>query len=328
MPKISVLVAVYNATDYLAKCLDSLLGQTLHDLEIICIDDASTDGSLAMLHDYASRDRRIVVIHQDTNTGQGHARNHGLQSATGELIAFLDSDDWMAPDCLEQAAAVFDNNPATDCVLLQVKNYRADDDSYSDYPMPPFEVMSGREAFEKSIDWSLHGWYLARRELYERFPYDETCHSYSDDNTTRLHYFHSRQVRLCQGIYYYRNNASSVTHKPSVHRFDYMRANESMKRQLAQLGVDERIMRQYETIRLLVLVDSYMVYYCHGSQLSAADRAYVLGEMRRIWGTLERQRLDPRISRKFGYRPMPAWWLFRLQEWIYFSLRALLGKNT
>jgi len=327
MPKISVLVAVYNATDYLPQALDSLLSQTLSDIEIICIDDCSTDGSLSMLHDYARRDHRIVVIHQDKNTGQRHARNEGLKVARGELVAFVDSDDWISPDCLELAARTFDEHPQTDCVLLHVKNYLADKDIFSDYPMEPFEVLSGREAFERSIDWSIHGWYIARREMYERDPYDETCHSYSDDNTTRIHYFKSREVRCCNGIFYYRNYSQSVTHRPSIHRFDYLRANESMKRQLLALGVEERILRQYETVRLLVLVDSYMVYHCHYGDLSAEARVYALSEMRRVWGNLERSLLHPTVARKFGYRPLRWWWLFRLQEWLYFTLRGFLGKN-
>lgn len=327
MPKVSVLVPVYNSVRYLPQSLDSLLRQTLTDIEIICIDDASTDGSLAMLNDYARRDGRIKVLHQEHNTGQAHARNYGLQHSTGDYIAFLDSDDWISDDCLEQAVRTLDTFPLTDCVLLHVRYYYPDSDTYTDYNMQSFLRLSGREAFELSLDWSIHGWYVARRSLYERDPYDESCHSYSDDNTTRLHYYNSREVRTCDGVFYYRCNPDSVTHKVSLHRFDYMLANESMKRHLQRLGVGEPLMCKYETIRLLVLVDSYMVYHCHGSDLSAAERRQVLSEMRRVRSTLERHRLDPRVSRKFGYMVMPSWWLFRAQEWLYFTLRSLLRKN-
>lgn len=328
MPKVSVLVAVYNAATYLPKSLDSLLSQTFGDIEIICIDDCSTDNSLDILNMYAARDSRFIVLHLTRNQGQAVARNEGIKVSTGELIAFCDSDDWMAPDCLEQAVAVFDAHPQTDCVLLHVKNYWPDRDAYSDYPMPYFEVLSGREAFEGSIDWSIHGWYIARREMYLSDPYDTTCMSYSDDNTTRIHYYKSREVRCCHGVFYYRNYADSVTKKPSVRRFDYLRANESMKRQLEQLGVEERIMCQYETIRMLVLVDCYMVYHCHGRSLSAADRRWALSELRRVWHTIDVSRLDPKVTRKFGYRHLHSWTLFRLQEWTYFTLRGLLGRNS
>ena len=79
MPKVSVLVAVYNAEPFLSKCLDSLVNQTLKDIQIICVDDASIDGSLALLRDYAARDSRIEVITLQANQGQAHARNVALQ---------------------------------------------------------------------------------------------------------------------------------------------------------------------------------------------------------------------------------------------------------
>ena len=327
MPKVSVLVAVYNDGKHLAQSLGSLLRQTLSDIEIVCIDDNSTDDSLSILNDYARRDSRVVVIHQDVNTGQARARNNGLLRATGEYIAFLDSDDWMSDDCLEQAARVLDDHPDTGCVLLHVKNYMEGKNICEDYPMEPFEVMTGREAFELSLDWSIHGWYVARRKLYEDDHYDETCRSYSDDNTTHLHYYKSCEVRCCEGMFYYRINTVSVTHQASVRRFDWMRANESMKNHLEKLGVEERIMRRWETIRMLTLVDCYMFYHVRGRELSPTNRRYALSELRRVWGNIDRSMLDPSKVNKFGYRPMPCWWLFRLQEWVYFTIRGLMGKN-
>lgn len=327
MPKVSVLVAVYNASRYLAQCLDSLLSQTLTDIEIICTDDCSTDDSLDILRDYERRDSRVVVVHQEENTGQAHARNHGLQYATGELIAFVDSDDWIAPDCLEKAARTLDEHPDTGCVLLHVKRFIMEKGTCQDYPMEPFEVLSGREAFRRSLDWSIHGWYVARRELYDNDPYDETCRSYSDDNTTHIHYYKSREVRCCEGLFYYRVHGESVTNKASLRHFDWMRANESMKQQLQSLGVEEDIMRQWETIRMLILVDCYMVYHCHGHELPPDHRRQALAEMRRVWHTIDCRLLGTAKTRKFGYRHTPAWTLFRLQEWAYFTLRGLLGKN-
>ncbi|WP_278582648.1 glycosyltransferase family 2 protein, partial [Prevotella denticola] len=97
MPKISVLVAVYNTAEYLPQCLDSLLNQTLKDVEVVCVDDASTDDSLDILHQYAARDTRLKVIALDENRGQAHARNIGLSCATGDYIGFVDSDDWLGP---------------------------------------------------------------------------------------------------------------------------------------------------------------------------------------------------------------------------------------
>ena len=326
MSKVTVLVAVYNAEAFLPACLDSLMSQTMADLQVVCVNDGSTDGSLAVLQEYARRDGRIEVYSLDGNHGQAYVRNVALSHACGELVCFLDADDWFSPDALQLAVAEANAHEDADCVLFDVQ-YEYADGHAEPYTMPTFEQLSGEEAFRLSLDWQVHGIYLVRAELHKRFPYDDTCKSFSDDNTTRLHFLSSRSVRRCQGVYHYRQHAASVTYAVSVRRFDLLRANESMKRQLQQMNASEEVMRRWETMRLLTLVDLYMFYHCHGSELPYADRIYGRNELRRVWGNIERSLVERKTSRKFGYCLMPAWWLFRAEEWLYFSLRGILGKN-
>lgn len=101
-PKVSVIMPVYNAHDYLEQCLSSVLNQTLQEIEIICVDDDSKDDSLAILQRLAAADSRLTVIHQE-NGGAGAARNNGLQYSTGEYLSILDCDDFFEPDMLEKA---------------------------------------------------------------------------------------------------------------------------------------------------------------------------------------------------------------------------------
>ncbi len=100
MPKISIIVPVYNVEKYLSTCLDSLINQTLKDIEIICINDGSTDNSLNILNEYAQKDTRIVVIYKE-NSGPGSCRNLGIEKATGKYIQFVDSDDWIEKETCE-----------------------------------------------------------------------------------------------------------------------------------------------------------------------------------------------------------------------------------
>jgi glycosyltransferase involved in cell wall biosynthesis len=93
---ISVIVPVYNVEPYLRKCLDSIVSQTYQDLEILVIDDGSTDGSGKICDEY-KRDQRVRVFHTE-NAGLSAARNLGLDKAHGEWIEFIDSDDWVEPD--------------------------------------------------------------------------------------------------------------------------------------------------------------------------------------------------------------------------------------
>jgi glycosyltransferase, group 2 family protein len=326
MSKISVLVAVYNTEKYLRQCLDSLLGQTLDDIEIICVDDASTDSSPDILREYIAADNRIKLITLKENRGQAHARNQALKISTGEYIAFLDSDDYLASDALEQIVGTFDRHPTTDAVLFKVINIFPDANE-TPYPMPEFEQMNGYDAFVDSLTWKIHGVYAVRRSIHLKFPYDETARAFSDDNTTRLHYLNSRHVRLSRGIYYYRQHPQSVTHSISLRRFDYLLANESMKRQLLQLHSSSEILDIYENVRWLNLVDLYMFYYLHRRHFSLDARRQALSRLRHTRLTIETSRLRPSLRHKFGYRVMPSWPLFRLQEELYFFLRSLVGRN-
>ena len=103
-PKISIIIPVYNVEKYLAKCLDSVLAQTFGDFEVLCVDHSSTDGSLAILQEYAGKDERIKIIPcVNTRGGPGQARNAGLDHVRGKYTYFLDSDDWIDPTLCEKA---------------------------------------------------------------------------------------------------------------------------------------------------------------------------------------------------------------------------------
>ena len=100
-PKVSVIIPVYNTEKYLRECLDSVVNQTLKDIEIICIDDGSTDNSLSILNEYAEHDDRFTIITQE-NQGAGAARNKGMEVAKGEYLYFLDSDDYICINAIKK----------------------------------------------------------------------------------------------------------------------------------------------------------------------------------------------------------------------------------
>lgn len=96
-PKVSIILPIYNTAEYLEKCLESILGQTYKELEIICVDDGSTDGSELILDRFAAKDNRIKAIHKK-NGGESSARNAGISVMTGEYVGFMDCDDWVESD--------------------------------------------------------------------------------------------------------------------------------------------------------------------------------------------------------------------------------------
>lgn len=338
MAKITILVAVYNAEKYLHKCLDSLTNQTYDDIQIICIDDASTDSSLDIINDYAAKDKRIKVLHLDKNHGQAYARNEGLKVANGELITAVDADDWLAKDAIADAVQVFTDHPLTDSVLFDVQYIFPDGHSHGycwNYPTDKykslkdgsFESMDGYGAFVASLSWQIHGWTIDKAKLFHEYPYDDTCRFYSDDNTAHLHFLASREVRCCKGKYYYRQNLMSTTHHIGVGRMDWMLAADSMRRQLETLKMPEAILCIWEWERWKIIIGCYWLYYVHREELSLQDRKYCIAQIRKSWEGVNIHRLKGKPLWKLGWYPCKGHWkLFQLEENLYFFLRWMIGR--
>lgn len=114
--KVSVVIPVYNVENYLRKCLDSLVNQTYKNLELICVNDGSTDGSLEILKEYANKDSRFIIINQE-NKGLAVARSNGIDVASGDYLSHVDSDDWVDVNYYERVVKVF---AETNCDVVQL----------------------------------------------------------------------------------------------------------------------------------------------------------------------------------------------------------------
>lgn len=130
MVKVSVVIPVYNVEDFLEECLDSIVNQSLKDLEIICVNDGSTDNSLDILNRYAEKDDRFTVISQE-NGGHAVATNRGMKLAKGEYLYLMDADDILKLNALEETVRVADEKNV-DFVIFQAINYYMDTDEYKE----------------------------------------------------------------------------------------------------------------------------------------------------------------------------------------------------
>lgn len=322
MSRVTVLVAAYNAEKYLETCLDSLVNQTLKDIQIVCIDDASTDSTPAILQKYADKDSRIQILRRNQNAGQAVARNMGIEVADGDYITMLDADDTMSADALEQAVKILDSDPDTGSVLLRLVYVNGSEQT--PYPMRSDKTSwSGEEAFRLSLDWSIHGLYVSRTDLFRRFPYDTSCRLYSDDNTTRMHYLHSVKVRQCDGVYYYRQHGESMTNRVSALRLELLEANMSMARQLREAGQGREVLALFERERWVNLTGIIGIWLRNREIL---DRKQALERFRRVWKDIDKSLLPAGLKIKLGYIPFHSFRLYFLQVQFYFLLKRLLGK--
>lgn len=332
MPQISILVAVYNTAPYLPQCLDSLCGQTLRDIQIICIDDCSTDQSPQILANYARRDTRITLLRTPHNSGQAAARNLGLQIATGEFTTFVDSDDWLAPDALEQALGALAQNPANDCAVMRLIKYYPDDGHEVEHPLHTGgkKALTGEEAFMLSLDnWAIHGVYVVRTTLHKRFPYDASSILYTDDHVTHLHYLNARRVVMCQGRYYYRQNPASTTRACSMRRFACLEADLDKRRAIEAEAAQGHIphhaaeaLRLCETQRWCNMIGSYLFLLDNKAHFTPAERREVLQRMARVLPTFSRSLIAWRIKLHPFYWPLHSFAMLRVQWWLLHKWRT------
>ena len=210
---VSIIIPVYNVKKYLRQCLESVVQQSFSNIEILLIDDGSTDGSESICEQYASKDRRIVLFHTE-NRGLAAVRNYGLDHATGDFIAFIDSDDWFELNTIEiliKYALQYDAD------IVACRCYKEFvDKAISSRKLDDFAVFTNEKALCELICFNNIGqgvWNkLYRRELFEdlRFPVGRL---YEDVFLTYRLIANARKiVWLPNMLYHWRMRAKSITH--------------------------------------------------------------------------------------------------------------------
>lgn len=157
---ISVIIPVYNVKPYLKKCIESIINQSYRDLEIIIVDDGSNDGTQILCDEYAAKDKRIRVIHQE-NKGQSVARNTGLDVANGEWISFVDSDDWLDIDMYKTLIELSLNNSG-DIISCKTCMHYGDTPRQSEDSLEVYKF-DGREAIKQLLTQN-----IVRFELWNK----------------------------------------------------------------------------------------------------------------------------------------------------------------
>ena len=246
-PVISVIVPVYNVEEYLPKCLDSILNQTFSNIEIICVNDGSTDGSRKILEEYKKRDFRIKIVDKK-NGGLSSARNAGMKVATGEFYSFIDSDDWIDKTMLEK---LYENMTTlnTDISICAVHQFdetnQKIDDSNPYYTLEFFDksfdnrVFSYKETKPFIMDVCVMAWNkLYRRSLIEdcNAEYPEGL-IFEDGPFFFSIFFKTDRVSIVREfLYYYRiNRKNSIIQKAGKKFLDVIDVAELMYSKIKNL---------------------------------------------------------------------------------------------
>ncbi|HEM2651409.1 TPA: glycosyltransferase family 2 protein [Streptococcus suis] len=166
MPKVSIIVPVYNTEDYIGECIESILNQSLTDIELILVNDCSTDRSLDILRKYEQIDSRIHIIDSLSNTGVGEARNKGIERASGQYISFVDSDDFLKIDMFEKLyqKALIDK---ADLVLCDTGTFSSDGREKSVWYKPIYGKAELKDIFHNTQPTAR----IVSRELIDRIQF-------------------------------------------------------------------------------------------------------------------------------------------------------------
>lgn len=243
---VSIIVPVYNTGEYLAPCVESLVTQTYRNIEIILVDDGSTDGSGAVCDGFARRDSRIRVIHQ-TNAGVSAARNAGLDAMHGEYLLFVDGDDTIAPHTIEAAQKAFEADPV-DVVLYGVTKIWKAEDRTEELPMETGVFTYREMLFGILKDYASFGagfpvnkmWRVSAFGSCRDVPrFDPELYFFEDMEWVVRMLLHVGQARLLpEHFYHYYIHSASATHRPGVQERRELGYHRSIEKLLDALAAE------------------------------------------------------------------------------------------
>jgi len=224
---VSVIVPVYNVERYLDRCINSIINQIYSNIEIILINDGSTDGSLEKCKEYERKDSRIKVISKK-NTGVSDSRNHGINAATGELFLFIDSDDWVTSDHIKHLVNLAGRYEADVTISSYIKVWEGKEDTtcVNSKNIEPV-IMNNEEAivsllYQRLFITSPWG-KLFKRELFKNinFPFGRI---YEDMGTIYKLLYNAKKVVYAdyKSYFYFQRNGSIINSPFSIERLEYL----------------------------------------------------------------------------------------------------------
>jgi len=313
MKKVSLVVPVYNVESYLERCLESLVNQTFQDIEILCVNDGSTDDSQAIIDEFARRYPDLIVPFQKENGGLSDARNYGMKRAQAEYITFVDSDDWVDPDWIEKlyARAV---EESADIVVGDVKI--TDDHGESgiisaNFRTKQLQVLSWHNAWNK----------LYKKSLFTDNNVEFPVGIWFEDLATipRLIVLADRITHVNGAGYYYFQRPGSITTTFDVNRLnDYITAVEILYEFFDKQGILAEYKEELEFIYIRELLLFYPFKYanCKGIGATIRELNRLESIVRRRFPDFKRNRYNTRRDclERNSYMGLK---FYLLNKWLY-----------
>ncbi len=322
LPKVSVVLPVYNAEVYLVRCLDSVLAQTYPNVEVVAVDDGSSDGSPAILDDYARRHPGRVVVEHRANGGAAAARNRGIELCSGEYLTFIDNDDWLDPDFLQ--------------TMVEAARPSGAEVVCCGYRRPDSEGRVLLEAVPRPGDeWGRYVVEAAWAKLYLTEHVRRHGLTFLNTNIDEDLYFSLPAIELAERVevvshagynWFYNTSSVSNTSQRSSEGLLFEETLDAILKMMRERGIPlTDILRHY----FVRLVAWFLLYTCRGDGRATSERNlghYVAWLDRNIEGW--RREPFARIGHPTGdaVQNQLAVWLFARHPRLFSAALALYGK--
>lgn len=256
MAKVSIIIPIYNVKQYMQKTVESAMGQTEQEIEIILVDDGSTDGSGELCDSFGETDKRIKVIHKE-NGGLSSARNAGTEVASTEYVMYLDGDDYLRQDAVERCLETMKQYPS-DFIQFLYQEVREGNEPVLSIPIGEiYQVHTSRELFENL--YKLGGVAASgatkfmRRELAVQIPFENIRHE-DEMWCTRAFQNNLTVTYIPDELYYYVMREGSIIHSSfNRHKLDSFTVTEERLKVLQSLRLDDLVSREYRKLFHLIL---------------------------------------------------------------------------
>jgi glycosyltransferase involved in cell wall biosynthesis len=320
-PVISILMAVYNAEEFLSEAIDSVINQTYAQWELICINDGSSDNSLHILKQYQEKDARIIVLDPPRCGTAAGARNAGLAIARGQFIAMLDSDDKIESTYFEKLLARKYETQA-DIVISTTAYWEYKSNTLSRSLTGVYgdtiKMLSGREAFELSLHWEIGGIGLHLADTVKKIKYCEIGMR-GDEYTTRVLFLLANKIAFSDAIYFYRNNLNSSTKRLSVMHYSASLRDAMLLTLIRENNFDRNLVINFKEEVISSLYSICMVFIKKRRLLTPNERKIAFGFLKTA--TIH-------IAREFFSAPFSVKSIFRMLYKLLKKVKIKIQKSV
>lgn len=295
--KVSIIVPVFNSEKYLKDCLESIINQTYSNLEIICINDCSTDNSLKILKEYEKKDTRIKIIDKIKNEGQMKARNEAYLISTGELIANIDSDDFIEKDTIEKSVELIKKYDV-DISIFDL--YKIDENNNIfggiDEQIKQERIRSNKEGLELTLEWKIPCNGVYKRKLIEEYN-DDINYYNGDELASRKRILSSNKIGISDGKYYYRQHNNSYVHKVNSKVYEQILSDANL-RNFSKDKVEEIVLEEMEYLGFNKILYFLKRYSEEKSNFSISEKEKIVNTINKGIELLDKKRIKSYYKRK------------------------------